>query len=331
MRAVPIVLGGDVLGTIVRILQVIRGTKLLNGILNAAGPTEFMPAHVMCMRNGGRYAQVRLAMKERFFRTSDVFVGMSQIVMRSRIIRRNYQRCLVKRDGIQVSCLTVPRTRPLIREAAQDPKPRVARIRHQRIINGFAIRYEFVEILLVFEEFHLPGADCNPTPLSFCDLASKRLRFIYRSARRRHILQLHVNVTKTSIRSRQRWIQSQGLTKGAGCLDPDIRTEIVNSLIVKSLSSGRGRRHFFVEVPNLVPELDGPVENLPRDPADRVISTVSLMLPQRRRDASCQNEHARNCQMRDELQCTAKRRIVRSAGPMVIGSSADAVSDSGCH
>src|SRR5437879_12637789 len=130
MRAVPIVLGGDVLGTIVRILQVIRGAKLLDGILNAAGPTEFMPTHVMCMRNRGRCAQVRLTVKKCFFGTSDVFVGMSQIMMRSRIIRRNYQRCLVKRDGIQVSCLSVSCTGPLIGEATQDPKTRVERIRH---------------------------------------------------------------------------------------------------------------------------------------------------------------------------------------------------------
>src|SRR6266702_1410792 len=112
MSAVPIVLSGNVLGTIVRILQVIRRAELFDCILDAAGSTEFMPAHVMRVRNGGRCAQVRLTVKKRFFGTSDVFVGMSQIMMRSRIIRRNYQCCLVKRDGIKSPVCPCPAPGP---------------------------------------------------------------------------------------------------------------------------------------------------------------------------------------------------------------------------
>src|SRR5437899_11691457 len=92
MSAVPIVLSRDVLGTIVRILQVIRRAKLFDCILDAAGSTEFMPAHVMCVRNGGRCAQVRLTVKKCLFGAANVLVGMSQIMMRSGIVGRNRQR-----------------------------------------------------------------------------------------------------------------------------------------------------------------------------------------------------------------------------------------------
>ena len=52
MGAVPIVLSGNVFGTIVSIFEVIRCAELLDGFLNAAGAAKFVPAHVMCVRYG---------------------------------------------------------------------------------------------------------------------------------------------------------------------------------------------------------------------------------------------------------------------------------------
>ena len=51
VRTVPVVLCTYTLGAIVGILQLVRLSKLLDGILDAPGPAKLMPAHVMRVRN----------------------------------------------------------------------------------------------------------------------------------------------------------------------------------------------------------------------------------------------------------------------------------------
>ena len=92
MRTVPVVLCRNVLGTIVGTFQIVRFSKLFDGILNAPRPAKFMSAHVMCVRNRRGYAQICLAVVQRLIGAADVLVGMSQIMMRSGIVGRNCQR-----------------------------------------------------------------------------------------------------------------------------------------------------------------------------------------------------------------------------------------------
>src|SRR5437899_12348337 len=98
---------------------------------------------------------------------------MSQIMMRSGIVGRNRQRGLVERDGIQVPSLTVYRPRAFIGKTSQNPKARIERVRHQSVVNGFTIGDEFVEVLLVFEEFYVASADLHSLPFRLGELAGK--------------------------------------------------------------------------------------------------------------------------------------------------------------
>src|ERR1700719_3083864 len=104
-------------------------------------------------------------MDEGLFGAPDVFVRMSQIMMRSGIARRNRQGGLVKRNGVEIPGLTVSGTRSFVGKASDDPKARVERVGHQGVINGFAVRYEFVEVVFVLQKFHEPLADFHPLPL----------------------------------------------------------------------------------------------------------------------------------------------------------------------
>src|SRR5438309_1008973 len=100
---------------------------------------------------------------------------MSQIMVRSGIVGRNRQRGLVEGDGIQVPSLAVSRPRAFVGKASQNPKTRVERARHQSVVNSFTVGDEFVEVLLVFEEFHLAGADLHTLTFHVGYLAGERL------------------------------------------------------------------------------------------------------------------------------------------------------------
>src|SRR6266404_3906285 len=117
-------------------------------------------------------------MSKRFFGASDVLVRMSQIVMRSRIAGSNRQRGWIERDGIQVSGLAVSCPWSFVGKAPQDPKARVQGIRHQGVINGFAVGDEFVEVLFVLQEFNQPRADFHPLPLRLGYRTGERPRFL---------------------------------------------------------------------------------------------------------------------------------------------------------
>src|SRR5260221_11124889 len=99
----PVIFSRNVLCPIVGVFQFVRFTELRDGFLDASGASQFMPAHVMGMRNGGGKAQGRSTVFERLFRLPDVFKRMSQIMMRGGFVRRNGKRGWVERDGIDIA------------------------------------------------------------------------------------------------------------------------------------------------------------------------------------------------------------------------------------
>ena len=96
MLMVPVILGWNSFGFVVRILEVVCFPKFFYCIVCSANSPQIVPKHVMSMRDRGSQPGVGGPFPKGIVDSADILIRMSQIVMRGEVVCRQINRSLVK-------------------------------------------------------------------------------------------------------------------------------------------------------------------------------------------------------------------------------------------
>src|SRR5262249_48896847 len=95
----PVVFARNLFGFVVRVLEIIGGLEALDGFFHAADAAEIVSVHVVGVRNVGSESFVGFSVDERLVDVADIFVGMDQIVMSSKVIRLKLEDFFIPVNG----------------------------------------------------------------------------------------------------------------------------------------------------------------------------------------------------------------------------------------
>src|SRR5262249_24282491 len=104
------------------------------------------------------------------------FVGMSEIVMGSEVVRRKRECCLIVGDRLDAAILSMRCRRTLAGKSEENPQPGIIRVRHQGVVQGLAIREVGLSVLRIAEVGQLRGANLDAWALGVTDVGYEALR-----------------------------------------------------------------------------------------------------------------------------------------------------------
>src|SRR5688572_11549749 len=131
----PVELGGYLFRRVIRILHIIGAIERRDGLIESTDAPQIVPPHVMRVRYVGGEPGIRFTVLECGPDLVQIFVRVSEIVMRSAVIRRNPQRLLIEGRRGRTAALATTGRRWFFSIAANQPQLCVTDIGRERPVD----------------------------------------------------------------------------------------------------------------------------------------------------------------------------------------------------
>ncbi len=298
MLVVPVELGRDALGGVVRLLERVGLQELRDRVARAAHAPQVVRPHVVRVRHARREPRVDLAVRERVVDAADHLVRVDQVVVRGQVLRAHRERALVERDRGRAAALAAPGGGRLLGVAAQQPELDVVHVLAERLVERLLVRGVARLAREVVERVELGAAQREAAPLARARRGGERLAELQLAPRGRLVLERGRDARQPEVGERELRVEPQRLAEGARGLDPDVGVEVRDALVVERLGLGRGGRDGIVHLasaaagPAALAQRDGLVEQALRHPADGGAGGVRVV--------GCLGEGSRRRQARPE-------------------------------
>ena len=187
---------------------------------------------------------------------------MGQVVVPGEVLRGEAQRLLVEADGTGDAPLPPLRGIGRLRLSALEPELFVGREFLECLIQCRTVGGQLRRVARRVFGRHLQRPRGHVPTVVIC--ARQRLRAHQRRSGRLRDVELHVGDRQTEMRQREPGIDSQRLVEGTRRLDPDVRVQVGEALIVESLRLRRRCRRGIVCRSDAGADGHGPLRDLER-------------------------------------------------------------------
>ncbi len=282
VRVVPVHAGRDVLGQVVRLLDLVRPGESGDRVLHAAHAPQVVAVHVVRVRDPGSEAGVGRSVLQGQVDLVDGLVGMDEIVVGREVVGEDGEGLPVEGDRGGPAPLPASRGRGLLGVASQAPELGVGEVDGQRVVERLLVREVLVHAGQIVEGIELLRTKRDPTLLPRTGLGGAFLRLRLRIPRGGRILQAREGPREPDPAEGQVGIVAEGLVEGSRGLHPDVRMKIGEALVVERLGLLRRGGHGVVGVADARSKRHRTLQDLPGHPADRPAGRVGIVLGQGR-------------------------------------------------
>ena len=219
---VPVDPGGNLLGGVVGLLDLVGLPELGNGLLDPAHPPQVVAVHVAGVGDVGREAGVGLSVTQGVVDAPDVLVGVNEIVVGGEVVGDDRQRLLVEGDRGRFSALSAARGPALLGVAPQQPQLGVVHVGGQRVVEGLLVGEMLLRVRRVLHRVELRPPQLDAPALARAGAGGESLRLVQSATGGDRVVQAGIDPAQPELHEGQPWVGPEGLVEGSGRLDPDV-------------------------------------------------------------------------------------------------------------
>ena len=239
-----------------------------------------MAVDVLPMRYPRRHLRVDASLFERVRELPLILIAVRQKMMRGEVVRRDRQRPLIVSNGRSDAAAAVSEGRGLLGMSAKQQKLHIVGVRAESAVDLLAECQQLGDRVRIARGGHgieLSFAYRDSSPLPVVGGRGERLGLVHcRTCGA--IIHGRIGVAQPEVGHGHFRIAAQGLVEGSCRLDPDIRMQVGDTLVVEPLRQRRGRRYLLVIDADALPQRYRPAQDFFGYPADSHVVRVLIGL-----------------------------------------------------